>query len=77
VQGSGTKRTKLGKGKSSLTNGSSSRTANHRQSVAASENRFLAYRLEVVRSWPDSARKQATIEAILLRLRAATLPTSE
>lgn len=30
--------------------------------------RFLEYRLEVVGSWPDSARKLATIEAILLRL---------
>ena len=30
--------------------------------------RFLEYRLEVVGSWPDSARKVATIEAIVLRL---------
>ena len=30
--------------------------------------RFLEYRLEVVGSWPDSARKAATIEAIVLRL---------
>jgi hypothetical protein len=30
--------------------------------------RFLEYRLEVVASWPDSARKVATIEAIELRL---------
>jgi hypothetical protein len=33
--------------------------------------RFLEYRLEVVGSWPDSARKLATIEAIMLRLDAA------
>ena len=32
------------------------------------EIRFLEYRLEVVQSWPDSARKVATIEAILARL---------
>ncbi len=32
------------------------------------EIRFLEYRLEVVGSWPDSPRKLATIEAILLRL---------
>jgi hypothetical protein len=32
------------------------------------EIRFLEYRLEVVASWPDSARKLATLEAILLRL---------
>jgi len=30
--------------------------------------RFLEYRLEVVGSWPDSARKAATLEAIVLRL---------
>jgi hypothetical protein len=30
--------------------------------------RFLEYRLEVVGSWPDSARKVATLEAIVLRL---------
>jgi hypothetical protein len=30
--------------------------------------RFLEYRLEVVGSWPDSARKIATIQAIVLRL---------
>ena len=33
-----------------------------------SEIRFLEYRLEVVESWPDSGRKRASIEAILLRL---------
>jgi hypothetical protein len=33
--------------------------------------RFLEYRLEVVGSWPDSARKLATIEAIMLRLDTA------
>ena len=38
------------------------------------EIRFLEYRLEVVASWPDSARKLATIEAILLRL--GRMPTS-
>ena len=32
------------------------------------EIRFLEYRLEVVASWPDSARKVATLEAIVLRL---------
>lgn len=32
------------------------------------EIRFLEYRLEVVRAWPDSARKLATIDAILGRL---------
>lgn len=35
-----------------------------------SEVRFLQYRLEVVESWPDSGRKRASIEAILLRLTA-------
>jgi hypothetical protein len=30
--------------------------------------RFLEYRLEVVGAWPDSDRKVATIEAIVLRL---------
>ncbi len=34
------------------------------------EIRFLEYRLEVVGGWPDSARKLATIEAIMLRLDA-------
>lgn len=29
---------------------------------------FLEYRLEVVRAWPESARKQATIAAILSQL---------
>ena len=32
------------------------------------EVRFLKYRLEVVDSWPDSTRKQATREGILSRL---------
>lgn len=32
------------------------------------EIRFLEYRLEVVESWPDSPRKLATIQAILMRL---------
>ncbi len=32
------------------------------------EIKFLEYRLEVVASWPDSARKIATIQAIVLRL---------
>src|ERR1700730_11548395 len=34
------------------------------------EMRFLKYRLDAVNSWPDSARKRATIEAIELRLQA-------
>jgi hypothetical protein len=33
-----------------------------------SEIRFLEYRLEVVESWPNSTRKQATIDGILNRL---------
>lgn len=32
------------------------------------EVRFLEYRLEVVASWPESARKDATLQAIVLRL---------
>jgi len=32
------------------------------------EIRFLEYRLEVVGSWPDSPRKNATVAAILARL---------
>jgi hypothetical protein len=32
------------------------------------EIRFLEYRLEVVASWPESARKDATLHAIVLRL---------
>ncbi|HLK22292.1 MAG TPA: hypothetical protein VKT81_25270 [Bryobacteraceae bacterium] len=32
------------------------------------EIRFLEYRLEVVASWPESARKEATMQAIVLRL---------
>jgi len=42
-----------------------------------SETRFLEYRLEVVRTWRESGRKQATIDAIVLRLRrvrAAAFP---
>jgi hypothetical protein len=33
-----------------------------------SEVRFLEYRLEVVESWPDSTRKNAIIQGILMRL---------
>jgi hypothetical protein len=36
------------------------------------EIRFLEYRLEVVRSWPESPRKNATIHAILSRLGRAS-----
>jgi hypothetical protein len=36
--------------------------------MPTAEIRFLEYRLEVVSSWPPSARKEATIEAILFRL---------
>jgi len=36
------------------------------------EIRFLEYRLEVVRSWPESPRKAATIHAILTRLGRAS-----
>ena len=32
------------------------------------EIKFLEYRLEVVSSWPPSPRKEATIDAILIRL---------
>jgi len=32
------------------------------------EFHFLEYRLEVVRAWPESARKQATIAAIMSQL---------
>jgi len=34
----------------------------------ASEIRFLEYRLGVVRDWPPSRRKRATVEAISRRL---------
>lgn len=33
------------------------------------EIRFLLYRLEVVASWPESARKRALLEGIVLRLK--------
>ena len=36
--------------------------------LPVTEIRFLEYRLEVVSSWPPSARKEATIDAILFRL---------
>ncbi|MGD0297722.1 MAG: hypothetical protein ABSE86_11445 [Bryobacteraceae bacterium] len=42
--------------------------AGNRSIHADWEIRFLEYRLEVVGSWPDSARKLATLEAIVLRL---------
>lgn len=44
---------------------------NHRRvpmTLPVTEIRFLEYRLEVVSSWPPSARKEATIDAILFRL---------
>jgi len=50
-----------------LTNGT---TYNFVTPELQSEIRFLEYRLEVVESWPDSGRKRASIEAILLRLHA-------
>jgi len=46
------------------------RTTTHM--LEAWEIRFLEYRLEVVRSWPDSPRKAATIHAILSRLGRAS-----
>ena len=39
-----------------------------RSSVAQSEMRFLEYRLDVIRSWPHSARKEILMEAVALRL---------
>jgi len=39
--------------------------------VPAAEIKFLQYRLEVVSSWPPSARKEATLDAILVRLSTA------
>ena len=33
-----------------------------------SETPFLEYRLQVVSSWPESDRKQATIDAILSQM---------
>jgi hypothetical protein len=36
--------------------------------LPVAEIKFLEYRLEVVSSWPPSARKEATIDAILIRL---------
>ena len=78
MQGSGARKTKLETGKSSLAKGAPLRIASRRfQSLPASEIRFLAYRLEVARSWPESARKQVTIQAILFRLRGATLPPND
>ena len=38
------------------------------------EIKFLEYRLEVVASWPESGRKLATLEAIMLRLGRSRLP---
>ena len=32
------------------------------------EIRFLLYRLDVVKQWPESDRKRATLEAIEMRL---------
>jgi hypothetical protein len=34
------------------------------------EVQFLAYRLDVVASWPDSGRKRASMTAISLRLKS-------
>jgi len=34
------------------------------------EIQFLQYRLDVVRSWPESGRKQTTLDAIRQRLAA-------
>jgi len=39
------------------------------RTVWASEIRFLEYRLEVIRSWPDSARKRVALEGVIVRLR--------
>lgn len=44
------------------------RSIRARMAIEEWEIRFLEYRLEVVGSWPDSARKVATMQAILLRL---------
>jgi hypothetical protein len=41
-----------------------------RASTSQSEIRFLEYRLHVAELWPESDRKQAVIEGILLRLNA-------
>ena len=42
-------------------------------SLNTEEVRFLEYRLEVVRYWPESERKQAVLEGIALRLRSFVL----
>jgi len=47
--------------------------------LAESDLRFLRYRLEVIRDWPPSHRKDVTTEAISRRLTAiarSTYPTS-
>ncbi|HEV8041162.1 MAG TPA: hypothetical protein VGP62_19975 [Bryobacteraceae bacterium] len=44
------------------------RSIHANSTLAEWDIRFLEYRLEVVGSWPDSARKLATLEAIVLRL---------
>ena len=36
--------------------------------LATPETRFLEYRLNVVEGWPPSARKKATLAAILFRM---------
>ena len=43
-------------------------------SLNTEEARFLEYRLEVIRYWPESERKQAVLEGIALRLRSLGLP---
>ncbi len=43
---------------------------------AESDIRFLDYRLEVIRYWPPSARKQVTVEAISRRLATIALSTA-
>jgi hypothetical protein len=54
---------------STLKNGlAGNRSIRARVALDEWEVRFLEYRLEVVGSWPDSGRKLATIEAIMLRL---------
>jgi hypothetical protein len=43
---------------------------------AESEVRFLEYRLEVISGWPNSARRDAVRESILLRLMSLARSTT-
>jgi len=53
-----------------LTGHAGNRSIHSNDPVPDPEIRFLEYRLAVVADWPDSRRKQVTINAILVRLQS-------